>query len=90
MPVALGCAVKAADVRVLNPVERHLVLLLLLLTRVSASVPLLNRALLLSEGRADAVGALTPPSPAPDDVVVGALMLSSPSPEGLATEGVAV
>lgn len=90
MPVALGWAVKAADVRVKNPVEAHLVLVLLLLLRVAASVPLLNRTLLLSEGRADAVGASTPPSPARDGVAVGALAPSSPAPEGVAAGGVAV
>lgn len=101
MPVALGAAVKLADVRVKNPVDLHLVLLM----RVAASVPLLNKALLLREGRADAVGTptlpstafdgvvvgtSTPPSTAFDGVVVGALTPSSTAPDGVAAGGVAV
>lgn len=60
--VAPGLFVKLAVALVMNPVERHLVLL----WRVFASVPLLNSALWLMEGSTDAVGTSVGASPAPE------------------------
>lgn len=62
MLVALGLFVKLAVALVKNPVEQHFVLL----WRAFASVPLLNSALWLREGSADAVGTSVCASPAPE------------------------